>query len=73
MFIWPTCLREISKNLQNSKNQLSADHIPTTILKSPLDNILLALIYTFNLSTSKNKFIDCFKLANICPLFKKGN
>ena len=75
MFTWPTCPQELSKILKNSKNKLSAgpDHISTKILKSSSDNILLALSHVFNLSMSKSEFIDCFKLATVCPVFKKGD
>ena len=75
MFTWPTCPQELSNILKNSKNKLSAgpDHISTKILKSSSDNILLALSHVFNLSMSKSEFIDCFKLATVCPVFKKGD
>ena len=75
LFTWPTCPQKFSNILKNSKNKLSAgpDHIPTKILKSSPDNILLALSHIFNLSISKGEFIDCFKLATVCPVFKKGN
>ena len=45
----------------------------TKILKSSPDNILLALSHVFNLSMSKGEFINCFKLATVCPVFKKGD
>ena len=75
MFTWPTCPQELSNILKTSKNKLSAepDHIPTKILKSSPDNILLALSHIFNLSLSKGEFINCFKLATVCPVFKKGD
>ena len=75
MFTWPTCPQELSNILKTSKNKLSAgpDHIPNKILKSSSDNILLALSHVFNLSLSKGEFINSFKLATVCPMFKKGN
>ena len=75
MFTWPTCPQELSNILKTSKNKLSAgpNHIPTKILKSSPDNILLALSHIFNLSLSKDKFIKCFKLTTVCLVFKKGN
>ena len=75
MFTWPTCPQELACILKNSKNKLSAgpDHIPTKVLKSSPHNILLALSHVFNLSMSKGEFIDCFKLATVCPVFKKGD
>ena len=73
MFTWPKCPQELSNILKNLKNKLSAgpDHIPTKILKSSPDNILLALSHIFNLSMSKGGFINCFKLATVSPVFKK--
>ena len=61
--------------LKNSKNKLCAglDHIPTKILKSSPDNILLALSHVFNLSMNKTEFFDCFKLATVGPVFKKDD
>ena len=75
MFTWPTCPQELANILKNSKNKLSAgpDHIPTKVLKSLPYNILLALSHVFNLSMSKGEFIDYFKLATVCPVFKKGD
>ena len=75
MFTWPTCPQELANILKNSKNKLSAgpDHIPSKVLKSSPHNILLALSHVFNLSTSKGVFIDYFKLATVCPVFRKGD
>ena len=75
IFTWLTCPQELSNILKNSKNRLSAgpDHIPTKVFKSSPDNILLALSHVFNLSMSESEFIDCFKLATVFPVFKKGN
>ena len=46
MYIWPTCLSDISKILLKIKNKLSAgiDLVPTKVLKSSLDNILVAFL-----------------------------
>ena len=70
-----TCPSEISNILLKMKNKLSAgiDLVPTKILKSSPDNILLALNHVFNLSLSKGEFINDFKIAKVCPVFKKGN
>ena len=72
MFTWPTCPQELYNVLKNSKNKLNSgpNHIPNKILKSSPDNILLAFSHVFNLSRSKGEFIDCFKLATVCPVFK---
>ena len=75
MFTWPTCPQELANILKNSKNKLSVgpDDIPTKVLKSLPHNILLALSHVFNLSMGKGEFIDYFKLATVCPVFKKGD
>ena len=54
MYVWPTCPSEISNILLKMKNKLisSIDLVPTKILKSSPDNILLALSHVFNLSLS---------------------
>ena len=43
------------------------------MLKRSPYNILLALSHIFNLSLSQGKFIDCFKLATVCPVPKKSH
>ena len=75
IFIWPTCPLEISSILKQMKSNFSAgfDQVPSKILKLSPDNIVLALIYIFNLSISKGEFIECLKVAKICPVFKKGD
>ena len=75
MFTWPTCPQELANILKNSKNKLSAgpDDILTKVLKFSPYNILLALSHVFNLSMGKGEFIDYFKLATVCPVFKKGD
>ena len=75
IFIWPTCPMEISNILSEMKPSFSAgfDQIPSKFLKICPDNILVALSHIFNLSISKGEFIDCFKIAKVCPVFKKGD
>ena len=75
MFVWPTCPMEISNILHSMKSKLSAgiDQIPSKLLKSSPDNILVALSHIFNLSLSKGEFINDFKLAKVCPIYKKGD
>ena len=75
MFVWPTCPIEISNILKTFKGKLSAgpDQIPTKVLKSSSNNILLSLSHIFNLSLEQGKFIECFKLATVCPVYKKGD
>ena len=73
MFVWPTCPMEISNILHSMKSKLSAgiDQIPSKLLKSLPDNILIALSHIFNLSLSKGEFINDFKLAKVCLIYKK--
>ena len=75
MYVWPTCPSEISNIILKLKNKLSAglDLVPTKVLKASPDNILVALSHVFNLSLSKGEFINDFKIAKVCPVFKKGN
>ena len=75
MFTWPTCPQELANILKNLKNKLSSgpDDIPTKVLKFSPHTILLTLSHTFNLSMGKGEFIDYFKLATVCTVFKKGN
>ena len=75
IFIWPTCPLEISNILKEVKYNFSAgfDQVSSKILKLSPDNILLALSHIFNLSISNGEFIECLKVAKICPVFKKGD
>ena len=75
MFTWPTCPQELSNILKNSKNKLSSgpDHIPTKVLKPSPDISYQHLCHVFNLSMSKGELTDCFKLATVCFVFKKGD
>ena len=75
MYVWPTCPSEISNILLKMKNKLSAGiHlVPTKELKSSSDNFLLALSHVFNLSLGKGEFQNDFKIAKVCPVFKKRN
>ena len=52
MYVWPTCPSEISNILLNMKNKPSAgiNLVPTKVLKSSTENILVALSHVFNLS-----------------------
>ena len=72
--VWPTCPSEISNIIQKLKYKLSAglDLVPTKVLKASPDNILVALSHIFNLSFSKGEFINDFKIAKVCSVFKKG-
>ena len=67
--------KEISNILKEKKCNFSAgfDQVPLKILKLSPDNILLALSHIFNLSISNGEFIECLKVAKICPVFIKGD
>ena len=75
MYVWPTCPAKISNIILKLKNKLSAvlDLVPTKVLKASPDYILVALSLAFNLSLSKGEFMNNFKIAKICPVFKTGN
>ena len=75
MFVWPASPLEIKGILRDLKPKLSAGfhEIPSKILKSSPDSVLVALSHIFNLSRSTGKFIDEFKLAKVFPVLKKGD
>ena len=58
----PLEIKRIVTDLK-SKNSCGIDGIPSKVLKSTPENILLALAHIFNLSLSSGKFIDAFKVA----------
>ena len=64
-------LQHFTKNEKQKKSGI--DLVSTKILKSSSNNILFALSHVFNLSLSKGEFINDFKIAKVCPVFKKGN
>ena len=75
MFVWPTSPFEIDAIIKELKPKLSAgfDEIPSKLLKSSPNNVLVALSHIFNLSLSTGRFIDEFKMAKVFPVFKKGD
>ena len=75
LYFNPTTTLEIKRIVTElkSKNSCGMDGIPSKVLKSTPENILLALAHTFNLSLSSGKFIDAFKVAKVIPVFKKGS
>ena len=75
IFMYPTTPYEIRTILNNLKGKSSfgQDGIPSKVIKSSPDTIILALSHIFNCSISSGKFIEAFKIAKIVPLFKKGN
>ena len=75
MFVWPTSPYEIKDIIRELKPKISAgfDKIPSKVLKSSPDIVLVALSHIFNRSLSAGKFINDFKLAKVFPVFKKGD
>ena len=75
MFVWPTSPFEIDAIIKELKPKLSAgfDEIPSKLLKSSPNNVLVALSHIFNLSLNTGRFIDEFKMAKVFPVFKKGD
>jgi hypothetical protein len=59
--------------LDSSNSTCSLDTIPTFLLKSCLDSLLLPITNIINLSLSEGIFPDSFKLATVRPLLKKHN
>ena len=55
-----------------SKSSSGLDDIPSTLLKLLNEDILFALSHIFNLSLKQGKFVDCFKVAKIVPVYKSG-
>ena len=75
MFVWPTSPFEIKDIIKELKPKLSAgfDEIPSKVLKSSPNIVLVALSHIFNLSRSAGKFIDDFKQAKVFPVSKTGD
>ena len=75
LYLYPTSLTEIKKLISNlqPKKSTGIDEIPSTILKSTPDNILIALTHVFNLSLACGEFISDFKTAKVAPIHKKGS
>ena len=46
--------------------------MPTKVIKENSDIFSSFLCTSFNSSVKTSKFPECFKLANITPLYKKG-
>ena len=75
LYLYPTSSTEIKKLISNlqPKKSTGIDEIPSTILKSTPDNILIALTHVFNLSLACGEFISDFKTAKVAPIHKKGS
>ena len=65
-------LREIIYNLEEDKST-GADNIPPKVLKMAIDVVSGPLAEIFNRSISDKTFPFLMKMANVCPIFKKGD
>ena len=56
---------DVSKAIQESE-------IPVKIIKANFSFFAEAICFYFSKSLESGKFMNCLKLANITPVFKKG-
>ena len=75
MFVHPTNEKEISEILRGLKNKKSSGHdgISNEILKCCSPIIEPFLVKIFNQCIENCIFPDCFKIAKVIPLYKKGD
>ena len=75
MFLTPTDPLEVKKIILNLPNSFSVgpDEIPTSLIKSCVDIICEPLSDLINEIFITGIFPDCFKIAKIIPLYKKGS
>ena len=73
MFLNPTSVTEIRKIISKMqpKNSTGIDEIPTSVVKSSSDYILVGLCHIFNLSLSQGQFVTDYKKARVIPVHKK--
>ena len=64
-------VREIIYNLKEDKST-GADNIPPKVLRMAIDVVSGPLAEIFNRSISDKTFPFLMKMANVCPIFKKG-
>ena len=57
----------------NVQKATGCDHIGNMLLKSCATTVLAPLAKLFQTSTNKGQFPDSWKLANVTPVFKKGD
>ena len=71
----PTTDDEISKHIMSLENKKACgyDLISNYILKSTCSTIVPFVTHLFNLCISKGAFPNCFKVAQVVPLFKGGD
>ena len=75
IFFSPTTPQEIKTIISAFKPKLSCgiDDIPAKVIKYLPDNILEVLSFIFNFSYVHGQHIECFKVAKVVPIFKKGD
>ena len=56
----------------DSSKAIQESDIPVKLIKENSDLFAEIICKYFNESLEKSKFPDCFKLANVTPVFKKG-
>lgn len=75
LFLYPTDNKEVYSIIMNLKNKKSVgyDEIPVTLLKYVAAEISMPLVYIINLSLSNGIFPEQLKIAQIKPIYKKGD
>ena len=75
MFLSPTTAEEIEDLIKtfNLNKAIGPNIIPVTILKEIKKEILEPLSTLLNLSFDTADFLNCLKLANVIPIYKKGD
>ena len=74
-FFYSTNPDEIIKIIKSFSNNKSAgpNSLPTPILKNCADVLSFPISYLVNLSFTTREFPNLCKIANVIPLFKKGD
>ena len=74
-FFYSTTPDEIIKIIKSFSNNKSAgpNSLPTPILKNCADVLSFPISYLVNLSFTTREFPNLCKIANVIPLFKKGD
>ena len=69
--VGPDEILKIVSNFRNGKSP-GSDHIGPKLLKSCLSELILPLLYIFNLSFSTGTLPNMLKIAKVIPVHKKG-
>ena len=65
-------LKEVLQTLKTKKNS-GYNEISSDVIKQISPSVFELLRYIFNLSIEKDMLPDKLEIANVTPLFKKGN